>query len=97
MAHTKVYTHNPNGPLSKNHKIVIQAYQSGLTGIKITWNHATSMNTRGWILESDQIKWLKLGFSVEGAIKSIKDYLNAYPLKPIDVIMDEERDQPSPL
>lgn len=82
MANSKVYTHNPNGPLSKNQKIVIEAYQSGLTGIKVTWNGAMSYGTRGWVLESDQIKWLKLGFSVDMAIKSLRDYLKAYPLTP---------------
>lgn len=83
MPKTKVYTHNPNGPLSKNHKIVIEAYQSGLTGIKVTWNDAMSRGHNGWILESDQIKWLRLGLSIDMAIKSLRDYLKAHPLKPV--------------
>lgn len=56
---SKVYTHNPCGPLSKNHKIVIAAYQKGLTNIKVKKSD-TALQGKGWELECDQIKWIRI-------------------------------------
>jgi len=76
MGKIKVYTHNPNGPLSKNHKIVIAAYQKGLTNIKVSWHPATSYAVRngGWLLECDQVPWYRLGLEISVAVNKINSW-----------------------
>lgn len=51
-------------PLSKkNHALVRAAASSGLTGIKII-RYPKSSIWHGWVLESDQISHLHLGFEM---------------------------------
>jgi hypothetical protein len=63
----KVYTHNPCGPLSKNHALVIAAYQKGLTGIKIVKGLGKGAARTGWTLECDQVPKLHLGYEIKEA------------------------------
>jgi hypothetical protein len=63
----KVYTHNPCGPLSKNHALVIAAYQKGLTGIRIIKGLGKGAARTGWTLECDQIPRLHLGYEITEA------------------------------
>lgn len=76
MGNIKVYTHNPCGPLSKNHKIIIAAYQKGLTNIKVTWYPAThhAKHCVGWVLECDQIKWIRIYGSVDTVVQKINGW-----------------------
>lgn len=67
MATLKTYTHNPCGPLSKNHKLVIAAYQKGLTGIKIIRGLGKGADRTGWTLECDQVPKLHLGYEIAEA------------------------------
>ena len=74
MAHTKIYKplENHHGSSAKNHILIRLAYARGLTGITITWHPATS-RTRGYVLESNEIKWMRLG----GCLESAKEKINA--------------------
>lgn len=73
MATSKVYTvkENLHPSHSKNHRLVRAAYRKGLTGIKISWYGAMSRYVNGWILESDQIPQLHLGYQIKEAEERI--------------------------
>jgi hypothetical protein len=68
----KIHTHNPNGPLSKNQKLVIAAYQKSLTNIKVTKDFNEQGN--GWILECDQIKWIRIYGTLAEAVKKVNSW-----------------------
>lgn len=69
----KVHTFNECGPLSKNHKVVIAAHQKGLTTIKIS-GPVKDHHGKGWILECDQIKWIR----IYGDVKTAASKVNAW-------------------
>lgn len=69
MSYAKEYTQQ-NKP---NHPLVKAAIKKGLTNFKITWHKALSRSVRGWVLESDQVKWQRIGADQELALKSIND------------------------
>lgn len=72
MAQAKVYKplENYHPSSAKNHILIRAAFEKGLTGITITWFPATS-RTRGYILESNEIKWLRLGYDLKSAQEKI--------------------------
>lgn len=74
MALIKVYKplEHHHESSSKNHILIRLAYAKGLTGITITWHPAAS-RTRGYVLESNEIKWMRLG----GCLESAKEKMNA--------------------
>lgn len=71
MSTSKEYTqqNKPNNPLVK------AAAKKGLTNFKITWRKAmaTGAGGRGWILESDQTGWRRIGYDQTSALNTIND------------------------
>jgi hypothetical protein len=55
MARPKFYTLQE----TPKNKMIQAAVKKGLTNIKITWNPAMN-SSRGYVLECDQIKWLRI-------------------------------------
>lgn len=57
------------------HELVKAAEKKGLTNFKITWHKAMSRSGRGWVLESDQVRWQRIGFDQASALKTINNLL----------------------
>ena len=53
------------------HALVKAAEKKGLTNFKITWHKAMSRSGRGWVLESDQVKWQRIGYDQASALNAI--------------------------
>lgn len=50
----------------------VAAYQKGLTNITVSWSNAMS-DVPGWKIESDQVKYMRLGLDIDVAIEKIKN------------------------
>lgn len=66
MAHSKVYTQDT----APNQLLVKALAKKGYTNIVITWYSATT-GRRGFILQCDQIPWVRLGYDIDMSLKAI--------------------------
>lgn len=60
------YTEEKN----KNHQLIKPLLKKGYTGIKIT-RYGAMHRGRGYVLQCDQITWQRIGYDIDGCVKTI--------------------------